>query len=141
MKFIILPIVCLLLISFNSKGQKNYDSKKYPPKYQNFIKSDSSKRGDDTLFAGITTPMKLKTDTFLIHKFDSLKIGKLYGKRIPSFGQKKLNQDIIVLDPGPFRDKMPNANVTTPGVHYHLKIIPYKTIITTPKKDSLFRSK
>lgn len=42
--------------------------------------------------------------------------------------------DILVFDPGASRDRMPNANVTTPGVHYHLKIIPYTNKILPWKK-------
>ncbi len=42
--------------------------------------------------------------------------------------------DILVFDPGASRDRMPNANVTTPGVHYHLKIIPYTNKIMPRKK-------
>lgn len=37
--------------------------------------------------------------------------------------------DLLVFNPGPSLDRMPNAIVTTPGVHYHLKIIPNKMVL------------
>lgn len=51
---------------------------------------------------------------------------KLKGKISSSFGKKG---DLLVFNPGPSLDRMPNAVVTTPGVHYHLKIIPEKMVL------------
>jgi len=37
--------------------------------------------------------------------------------------------DLLVFNPKASLDRMPIADVTTPGVHYHLKIIPHKMAV------------
>lgn len=49
--------------------------------------------------------------------------------KVKNFSPLTKKGDLLVFNPGASLDRMPNAVVTTPGVHYHLKIIPNKMVL------------
>jgi hypothetical protein len=116
MKLTIAFITGIFLLSLNCVGQKKPE---YPEKYRSFLNPDTLKLHRDTLIGWLNT-LKFKSDSFKLK--DSIRKGKSF----PGFDKRKQNQDAMVLNLPPSPDKMPNANVVTPGVHYHLKIIPPK---------------
>jgi hypothetical protein len=123
MKIIILITVSLLLIHLSGNAQISIHSNEFPGKHQLSISSDSTLTKND-LF-GLKT---LKKDTPVV-RFDSLKTWKFKDIRpfVPGYKNPNINNnDIIVFNPGRNRDSMPNANVVTPGVYYHLEVIPQK---------------
>ena len=123
MKIVILSIISVLLISLTGKAQNNKDYT-YPQPFSKFIHSDSLKLKLDTSRTQLFGLNK-KSDYSLAQIFGPNRFNKFHNKIIP-FKRNKIKQDIMVMDPGPSYDAMPNANVITPGVHYFLKVIPPK---------------
>lgn len=101
MKTTILSGLFLVFVSLSGAGQ-NTDKQTYSVKAEN----DSVTVKQGTVHIGSPG----NNDSF---KFKD---------KIASSPVKK--GDLLVFNPGPSLDRMPNAIVTTPGVHYFLKIIP-----------------
>ncbi len=114
MRLIIVAILNLFLSVVSVNGQTNDTaSHKLSEKFRFYIRpeiKDSVHQRLDSL-----TPQR-----------DSLKILGYYDRRRllknPYLRPRHFNDDEMVYNPGPSYDRMPNADVTTPGVHYTLKI-------------------
>ena len=124
MKIFLTIILGILLPVIYGLGQvSGYSSGDQYDRYRKFIfpKNDS---------------LILKSDTSMAHLLDSIQSGKLLTiqGRARNLFNPRLNQDIIVLDPGPSLDNMPIVDVAKPGVYYHLRIAKDPKVIQLPKE-------
>lgn len=101
MKTTILSGLFLIFVSLSGAGQ-NTDKQTYSVTAEN--DSITAKQG------AIHISFPDNNDSFKLKDKSALSVNK--------------KDDLLVFNPGPSLDRMPNAIVTTPGVHYHLKIIP-----------------
>jgi hypothetical protein len=115
MKFIVIAILNLLLLGIPGKGQTNEENLLGKYCKHKYIKPE------------LRDSFAVKFDSFTKH-LDSLKIKRYFPKSIipPNqyFSRKPFNEDNMVIVPLHSNDKMPNANIAVPGVHYLLKIVP-----------------
>jgi hypothetical protein len=116
MKLIIFTILTLLLSVASASGQRNGSAcENQSEKFQHYMRPD--------LKDSLTCIMDA-----LDHRLDSLHIHRYFDRRAlprnPYSQRPHFNENDMVFNPGPSNDRMPNANVTTPGVHYTIKIVP-----------------
>jgi hypothetical protein len=123
MRQVIFIVLILFLSNISVMGQ-SYDGGRFiPPKsFRQYIKPE------------IKDSLDRRWDS-IAHQNDSLKVYGYFDKRRlpnPYLRPHHFNDDDMVFNPGPSFDRMPNADVTTPGVHNTLKIVPYERYF--PKK-------
>ena len=115
MKIIVIAILNLFLLVIPGKGQTNEENSLGEYYKHKYVKPE------------LRDPFAFKFDSFANH-LDSLKIKRYSLKGIipPNqyFSRKPNNEDNMVIVPLHSNDKMPNAIVAVPGVHYLLKIVP-----------------
>jgi hypothetical protein len=116
MKLLILTLLNLLFAVYWVNGQGNKaDSENLHEKYRIYVRPELK----DSLTRGLD---------LLPHRIDSLKIYPYFSKKPlpgnPYLHRPHFNKDNMAFNPGPSFDRMPNAKLTIPGVHYMLKIVP-----------------
>jgi hypothetical protein len=119
MRILVFTILNLLLYILPVSGQSSDAVTVENPseKFQVYLKSDLQ----DSFY--------IKSDS-LPHGSDSLRTDRYFHRKIIPrnlyFDGPHFNEDNMAFNPGPSFDRMPNANVKTPGVDYKLKIIGYE---------------
>jgi hypothetical protein len=116
MRQVFFIVLILFLSSISVMGQKNDGGFSIPPRR---FRQDIRPEIKDSLDRLLDS---------LAHRNDSLKVYGYSDKRQlpgnPYLRPRHFNDDDMVFNPGPSFDRMPNADVTTPGVYYTLKIVP-----------------
>jgi hypothetical protein len=107
----------MLLLVISAKGQSEAPAGNllgdYYKKHNNSIKPQLS----DSLIIKFNSPAI---------RLDSIRMDKLFKRlnpQIPYFNHRPFNENDMAFNPGPSNDRMPNAVIATPGIHYQLKII------------------
>ena len=114
MKLIVIAILNLLLFVISGKGQTGKDDllgNYYKYKY---IKPELK----DSVAIRFNCPS---------NRFDSIRNDRIFHKKLDLRNQilnrRSFTEDDMAFDPGNSFDRMPNAVITTPGIHYLLKIV------------------